>query len=97
MSTLRILLGTIVASLATVAAVVIFHNPSPAPTPKGPPRGTPLERLHLSAQDVPEDEILASPVVSYQSDTFGYTTPYHTRCTLDYRRSEFDGSILNAQ
>ena len=80
----HLLLGTVAASIATVVAVVLIANPEPTPA-------DPFEGLHLSAQD----EILNSPVVSYQSDTFGYKLKFPGNWTLDDTRTEFDGDILS--
>ncbi|MBT4119977.1 MAG: hypothetical protein HOG89_00435 [Candidatus Peribacter sp.] len=81
-------LGAVAASIATLTAVVLIHNPAPAPA-------DPFEGLHLSAPAVIEDEILNAPVVSYQSDTFGYKLKFPGNWELDDTREEFDGDILN--
>lgn len=89
----HLLLGSIAASTATLVAVVVLHDPYPAPS-------DPFEGLHLSAPaisdaDLEDDEILNSPVVSYQSDTFGYLLKYPGNWELDDSRTEFDGDILS--
>jgi hypothetical protein len=85
---LHILLGTVAASIATIVAIVIIHNPSPAPA-------DPFNGLHLSAPAIIEDEILGAPVVSYQSDTFGYSLKHPGNWLLDDSRLYFDGDILS--
>ena len=86
----HLFLGAVAASIATLVAVVLIHDPSPAPA-------DPFHGLHLSAP-IPvaiEDEHLAAPVVSYQSDTFGYTVKFPGNWMLDDSRSEFEGDILS--
>jgi hypothetical protein len=87
----HILLGTIAASIATIVAVVIIHDPAPAPA-------DPFEGLHLSAQDeidLIDDEVLDAPVVSYQSDTYGYKLTFPGNWDIDDSRDEFNGDILS--
>jgi len=86
-----LLLGTIAASIATIVAIVILHDPAPTPA-------DPFEGLHLSAQDeidLLDDEILDSPSVSYQSDTFGYKLSYPGTWELDDSRTDFGGDVLS--
>ena len=86
MTQFHLFLGSIAAAVATIVAVVLIHDPVPAPA-------DPFVGLHMSA---PEelDEILDAPFVSYQSDTFGYYLKYPGNWSLDDTRTEFDGDIL---
>lgn len=93
MTQFHLLLGAVAASIATVVAVVIAHDPLPAPA-------DPFEGLHLSApiytdEELEDNEVLNSPFVSYQSDTFGYKLKYPGNWDLDDSREEFAGDILS--
>ena len=88
MNRLHTLLGTAAASIATIAVTVMILNPSPAPA-------DPFEGLHFSAPIPIEDEILGAPIISYQSDTYGYKIKFPGNWELDDSRSEFDGDILS--
>ncbi len=84
-------LTALAASVASVVALVIFVDPSPAPQDL-------FEGLHLSApefEEVIEDEVLNSPTVSYQSDTFRYKLSYPGNWDLDDSRKDLDGDIIS--
>lgn len=90
MSRFHLLLGCLAASIGTVVAVVIVHDPLPAPA-------DPFEGLHLAApieDDVIEDEILNAPFVSYKSETHTYSLRFPGNWSLDDTRAEFEGDIL---
>lgn len=103
MQSFHLLLGAIAASIATIVAVVIVHDPLPATyrsRATWPAPADPFNGLHLSApisidEDLNNDEKLNSPFVSYQSDTFGYKIRYPGNWYLDDTRSEFAGDILS--
>ncbi len=88
MNKYHLTLAAIAASTATIVAVTIIADPSPAPADM-------FQGVHFSAPDtLADDEYLNAPSVSYESDSMHYKVSYPGTWRLQDSPEHLDGHIL---